>query len=113
MLSHAAASDSAWALRADAGRWVDHPCRARKSALAKSARAKTPRRTRRSSRCPFREVYAVSTRHNEVTRDAEVRPMAKAKDKGGDKNVKRAAQKSIKEKRAAKKAKKQASRSSA
>ena len=39
--------------------------------------------------------------------------MAKAKDKGGDKNVKRAAQKSIKEKRAAKKAKKQASRSSA
>jgi hypothetical protein len=34
--------------------------------------------------------------------------MAKAKDKGGDKNVKRVAQKSIKEKRAAKKAKKQA-----
>lgn len=55
----------------------------------------------------------MSTRHNEATRDAEVRPMAKAKDKGGDKNVKRAAQKSIKEKRAAKKAKKQAPRSSA
>ena len=31
--------------------------------------------------------------------------MGKAKDKGGDKNVKRVAQKSIKEKRAAKKAK--------
>lgn len=42
LLSHAAASDSAWALRAEAGR-VDHPCRARKSALAKSARAKTPK----------------------------------------------------------------------
>lgn len=59
------------------------------------------------------ECTAASTRHNEATRDAEVRLMAKAKDKGGDKNVKRAAQKSIKEKRAAKKAKKQASRSSA
>jgi hypothetical protein len=43
LLSHAAASDSAWALRAEGGRWVDHPCRARKSALAKSARAKTPK----------------------------------------------------------------------
>jgi hypothetical protein len=32
--------------------------------------------------------------------------MAKAKDKGGEKNQKRVAQKSIKEKRAAKKAKK-------
>ncbi len=37
--------------------------------------------------------------------------MGKAKDKGGEKHVKRAAQKSIKEKRAAKKAKKQASKS--
>lgn len=43
MLSHAAASESAWALRAETGRWVDHPCRARKSALAKSARARTPK----------------------------------------------------------------------
>ena len=43
MLSHAAASDSAWALRAEAGRWVDHPCRARKSAIAKNATAKTPK----------------------------------------------------------------------
>lgn len=39
--------------------------------------------------------------------------MAKAKDRGSDKNVKRAAQKSIKEKRAAKKAKKAASSKSA
>ncbi len=37
--------------------------------------------------------------------------MGKAKDKGGDKSVKRVAQKSIKEKRAAKKAKKVATRS--
>ncbi len=35
--------------------------------------------------------------------------MGKAKDRGSDKNVKRVAQKSIKEKRAAKKAKKAAS----
>lgn len=35
--------------------------------------------------------------------------MSKAKDKGGEKHTKRVAQKSIKEKRAAKKAKKQAS----
>jgi hypothetical protein len=38
--------------------------------------------------------------------------MAKAKDRGSDKNVKRVAQKSIKEKRAAKKAKKGSSKSS-
>ena len=38
--------------------------------------------------------------------------MAKAKDQGAEKNVKRTAQKSIKEKRAAKKAKKQAGRTS-
>ena len=37
--------------------------------------------------------------------------MAKAKDKGADKQVKRVAQKSIKEKRAAKKAKKASSKS--
>jgi hypothetical protein len=37
--------------------------------------------------------------------------MGKAKDKGGDKSVKRVPQKSIKEKRAAKKAKKSATRS--
>ncbi len=37
--------------------------------------------------------------------------MGKAKDKGGDKSVKRVAQKSIKEKRAVKKAKKVANRS--
>lgn len=113
LLSHAAASDSAWALRAEAGRWVDHPCRARTSALAKSPRAKTPRAIQMIVPMSIPGVYAGSTRHNEATRDLEVRPMAKAKDKGGDKNVKRAAQKSIKEKRAAKKAKKQASRSSA
>ena len=37
--------------------------------------------------------------------------MAKTKDRGSDKNVKRVAQKSIKEKRAAKKAKKSSSKS--
>ena len=37
--------------------------------------------------------------------------VAKAKDRGSDKNVKRVAQKSIKEKRAAKKAKKSTSKS--
>ena len=37
--------------------------------------------------------------------------MSKAKDKGGEKHTKRAAQRSIKEKRAAKKAKKQATAS--
>jgi hypothetical protein len=44
-------------------------------------------------------------------REPEVMTVAKAKDKGGDKNVKRTAQKSIKEKRAAKKAKKASSKS--
>lgn len=39
--------------------------------------------------------------------------MAKAKDKGGEKHLKRVAQRSIKEKRAAKKAKKQAASSAA
>ena len=38
--------------------------------------------------------------------------MAKAKDRGSDKSVKRAPQKSIKEKRAAKKAKKASSKTS-
>ena len=44
--------------------------------------------------------------------DPEVITVAKAKDRGQDKNVKRVAQKSIKEKRAAKKAKKSSNKSS-
>jgi hypothetical protein len=47
----------------------------------------------------------------EVHRPSGGADVGKAMDKGGDKSVKRVAQKSIKEKRAAKKAKKGATRS--
>ncbi len=59
----------------------------------------------------MRNARARGARHNggpPATGGADV---GKAKDKGGDKSVKRVAQKSIKEKRAAKKAKKGATRS--
>lgn len=78
--------------------------RSRYHATATSARMKP--RIASPYMCP---VYAPPGRAIMVLVSDEGGPtMAKAKDKGGDKNVKRVAQKSIKEKRAAKKAKKQA-----